>query len=164
MAHPDLVPVAMAEFDAVLGDRPNQLERTRDDVGVTGDDLLNLDFPGEVTLEGLRTNVKVGIRYLTSWLSGVGAAAIDNLMEDVATAEISRSQVWQWIRHRVHTDGGAPVTGALVRSIADEVVGQMEAEGRSDPTVGLARQIFEEVALGEEFVEFLTFPAYEHID
>ncbi len=164
VAHPDLVPVAMAEFDVVLGDRPNQLERTRDDVDVTGDDLLNLDFPGEVTLEGLRANVSVGIRYLTSWLSGVGAAAIDNLMEDVATAEISRSQVWQWIRHRVHTDGGAPVTGALVRSIADEVVGQMEAEGRSDPTVGLARQIFEEVAVGEEFVEFLTLPAYEHID
>ena len=130
----------------------------------TANDLLDLDFPGEVTLEGVRTNVSVGIRYLASWLSGAGAAAIDNLMEDVATAEISRSQIWQWVRHRVDTDGGSPVTGPLVRSIAEEVVGQLEAEGRSDPTVGLARRIFEEVAVGEEFVEFLTLPAYEHID
>jgi malate synthase len=164
VAHPDLVPVAMAEFDAVLGDRPNQLDRLRDDVEVESEDLLDLDFPGEVTVEGVRANVSVGIRYLASWLSGVGAAAIDNLMEDVATAEISRSQVWQWVRHRVDTDGGSPVSEPLVRSIADEVIDGLEAEGRSDPTLGLARRIFEEVALGEEFVEFLTFPAYEHID
>ncbi len=164
VAHPDLVPVAMAEFDAVLGEAPNQLDRYRDDVEIDADDLLDLDFPGQVTLEGVRSNVSVGIRYLASWLSGVGAAAIDNLMEDVATAEISRSQIWQWVRHRVDTDGGSPVTGPLVWSIAEEVVGLLEAEGRSDPTVGLARRIFEEVALGEEFVEFLTLPAYEHID
>ncbi len=164
VAHPDLVPVALAEFDAVLGESPNQLSRSRDDVAVAADDLLNLDFPGEVTLEGVKANVSVGIRYLSSWLSGVGAAAIDNLMEDVATAEISRSQVWQWVRHRVHTDGGAPVTEALVQSIADEVVGEMGAEGQPDPTVELARKIFEEVAVSEEFVEFLTLPAYEHID
>jgi malate synthase len=112
----------------------------------------------------VRANVSVGIRYLASWLSGVGAAAIDNLMEDVATAEISRSQVWQWVRHRVDTDGGSPVTEPMVRSIADEVIEGLEAEGRSDPTLGLARRIFEEVALGEEFVDFLTLPAYEHID
>ncbi|MDP9494455.1 MAG: malate synthase A, partial [Actinomycetota bacterium] len=106
VAHPDLVPVAMREFDAVLGERPNQVDRLRDEVVVTADDLLDVEFPGHVTLDGIRTNVSVGIRYLASWLSGVGAAGIDNLMEDVATAEISRSQIWQWIRHRVHTDGG----------------------------------------------------------
>ena len=163
VAHPDLVPVAMQEFDAVLGERPNQVSRLRDDVTVAAEDLLDLDFPGEVTLDGIRTNVSVGIRYLASWLSGVGAAGIDNLMEDVATAEISRSQIWQWIRHRVHTDGGTPVTVALVREIAEEVVGLLEAEGQYGDTLHLARRIFEEVAVGEDFIEFLTLPAYEHI-
>ncbi|HEY6629183.1 MAG TPA: malate synthase A [Acidimicrobiia bacterium] len=164
VAHPDLVPVAMQEFDSVLGDRPNQVGRARDDVTVSAADLLDLDFPGEVTDEGVRANISVGIRYLASWLSGVGAAGIDNLMEDVATAEISRSQIWQWIRHRVHTDGGNPVTGAMVKSIADEVEALLQSEGRFGDTAHLARQIFEEVAAGEEFVEFLTLPAYEHID
>jgi len=164
VAHPDLVPVAMREFDAVLGERPNQVERLRDEVEVTADDLLDLEFPGEVTMGGIRTNVSVGIRYLASWLSGVGAAGIDNLMEDVATAEISRSQIWQWIRHRVHTDGGTPVTESLVRSIADEVVSLLEAEGQPGDNLHLARKIFEEVAVGEDFVEFLTLPAYEHIN
>jgi malate synthase len=163
VAHPDLVPVAMQEFDAVLGRRPNQVSRLRDDVNVAAEDLLNLDFPGEVTFDGIRTNVSVGIRYLASWLSGVGAAGIDNLMEDVATAEISRSQIWQWIRHRVHTDGGAPVTVSLVRGIAEEVTGLLEAEGQYGDTLHLARRIFEEVAVGEDFIEFLTLPAYEHI-
>ena len=164
VAHPDLVAVAMNEFDLVLGDQPNQVDRQRDDVEVTADDLLDLDVPGDVTSEGIRANVSVGIRYLASWLSGVGAAGIDNLMEDVATAEISRSQIWQWIRHRVHTDGGTPVTRAWVQSIADEVVGVLGAEGQFEDTLHLARQIFEEVAAGEEFVEFLTLPAYQHID
>jgi malate synthase len=163
VAHPDLVPVAMREFDSVLGDRPNQVDRLRDDVEVTPDDLLNLAFPGKVTLDGIRTNVSVGIRYLASWLSGVGAAGIDNLMEDVATAEISRSQIWQWIKHRVHTDGGTPVTASLVRSIAEEVVGHLEAEGQPGDNLHLARKVFEEVAVGEDFIEFLTLPAYEHI-
>ena len=163
VAHPDLVPVAMGEFDAVLGTRPNQVSRLRDDVEVTAQDLLNLEFPGRVTLDGIRTNVSVGIRYLTSWLSGIGAAGIDNLMEDVATAEISRSQIWQWIRHRVHTDGGTPVTESLVRSIAEEVVSLLEAEGQTGDKLHLARKIFEEVAVGEDFIEFLTLPAYEQI-
>jgi malate synthase len=164
VAHPDLVPVAMQEFDSVLGERPNQVDRIRDDVTVSAADLLDLDFPGEVTDEGVRANVSVGIRYLASWLSGVGAAGIDNLMEDVATAEISRSQIWQWIRHRVHTDGGTPVTKAIVQAIADEVERTVQSEGRFGETARLARQIFEEVAAGEEFVEFLTLPAYDHID
>ncbi len=100
VAHPDLVPVAMAEFDAVLGDRPNQLERLREDVETRADDLLNvIATPGEITEAGVRANVSVGIRYIAAWLQGVGAAAIDNLMEDAATAEISRSQIWQWLHH-----------------------------------------------------------------
>ena len=100
VAHPDLVPVAKEVFDAALGEKPNQLERLREDVSTRAADLLDVAAtPGEITEEGVRANVSVGIRYIASWLSGVGAAAIDNLMEDAATAEISRSQVWQWVRH-----------------------------------------------------------------
>src|SRR5207248_2137587 len=111
VAHPDLVPTALAEFDRVLGDRPNQLERTREEVVVTAADLLDVRVPGgTVTEAGVRANVSVGIQYLASWLRGVGAAAINNLMEDAATSEISRSQVWQWIQHRADLDGGGHVT------------------------------------------------------
>jgi malate synthase len=162
VAHPDLVPVAREQFDKVLGDRPNQVDRQRDDVDVTAADLLNLDFPGEVTIDGVRTNVSVGLRYLTAWLSGVGAAAIDNLMEDVATAEISRSQIWQWIHHDVVTSEDTPVTESLVRSMAGEVVDELESEGYSE--VNSARKVFEEVALSDDFVDFLTLPAYELIN
>jgi malate synthase len=160
VAHPDLVQVAMEQFDAVLGDRPNQLERQRPEVSVTAGDLLDLDFPGEVTIEGVRTNVEVGIRYLAAWLAGTGAAAIDNLMEDVATAEISRSQIWQWVHHGVVTSSGVTVTESLVRDIAREVTADLDG---SVPNVQAARKVFEEVALSEEFVEFLTLPAYELI-
>ena len=108
VAHPDLVETAMAEFDRVLGDRPNQVDRQRDDVGVSAEELLDVRVPGgEITEAGLRTNVNVGLRYLASWLSGVGAAAIDNLMEDAATAEISRSQIWQWVEHGAELATGA---------------------------------------------------------
>src|SRR2546423_6182069 len=97
VAHPDLVPVATAEFDAVLGERPNQVSRKRDDVHVTHDQLLDFDVPGgEITDEGLGVNVSVGVRYVDAWPHGVGAAAIDNLMEDAAPAEISRAQAWPW--------------------------------------------------------------------
>jgi malate synthase len=151
VAHPDLVPVAMEVFDGVLGSRPNQVDRQRDDVSVAARDLLSLDVEGgEVTEDGLRQNVSVGMRYIESWLRGVGAAAIDNLMEDAATAEISRSQVWQWVQHGVFTP-------ERVR----EVIGEQGFEGGrfSD-----AQELFEAVALGDEFVEFLTLPAYEYID
>jgi len=118
-----------------------------------------------VTSTGLETNVSVGIRYLASWLSGTGAAAIDNLMEDVATAEISRSQVWQWVRNGVETEDGAPVTEARVRSIAGSLVDRLEGEEHPyGDRLPLARKVFEEVALGESFVEFLTLPAYELIN
>ena len=161
VAHPDLVEVARREFDAVLGDRPNQLDRLREDVDVTGADLLNTHIEGgAVTEAGLRANVSVGIRYLASWLSGTGAAALDDLMEDAATAEISRSQIWQWVHHGVALDDGTTVTESLVRRIADE-----ETSSYADqPHIADARKIFEDVALGDDFVEFLTLPAYEQID
>ena len=163
VAHPDLVPVAMDEFDRVLGDRSHQIDR--DSVGpeITAAQLLDVDCPGEITDAGVRANVSVGIRYLASWLAGTGAAAIDNMMEDVATAEISRSQIWQWCRHRVRTAEGAIVDESLVRDIAAEVVQELGGEW---PTEHLhsARKVFEEVALGDDFVDFLTLPAYELIN
>jgi malate synthase len=156
VAHPDLVPVARACFDQVLGDAPNQLARSRDDVKVRADDLLNMEIEGgKVTEAGIRTNVNVGIRYLTAWLGGVGAAAIDNLMEDVATAEISRSQIWQWVHHGVALDNGRRIDGDLVRAIAAEEMAAMTGD------VDEAWKVFEEVALGSGFIEFLTLPAYE---
>jgi malate synthase len=165
VAHPDLVSVAMEQFDAVLGDRPNQLERQRPDVVVTSADLLDLDFPGEVTLDGVRANVAVGIQYLAAWLSGTGAAAIDNLMEDVATAEISRSQIWQWVEHGVVTSDGVKVSESLVRDMAREEVAALESAGHPLANrLADARKLFEDVALSEEFVEFLTLPAYESIN
>jgi len=165
VAHPDLVPIAMREFDLVLGANPNQIDRLRQDVEVDAGGLLDLDFPGDVTIDGVRTNVSVGIRYLTSWLSGTGAVAINNLMEDVATAEISRSQIWQWVHHGMVTTDGTPVTEELVRSIGDDVVRQIEEEEHPHPGQHeSARKIFEQVALDESFVDFLTLPAYELIN
>jgi malate synthase len=147
VAHPDLVPVATEVFDGVLGERPNQVERLREDVVPDEAALLSIpDTPGEVTAAGLHTNVSVGVRYLDAWLNGVGAAAIDNLMEDAATAEISRSQVWQWLRH-------GRVDAADVRREIDEVDARDEA-----------KELFAQLALADELVEFLTLPAYERLD
>src|SRR5919199_2063424 len=120
VAHPDLVPVATEVFDSVLGGRPNQLERRRDEVEVTARELLDVaSTPGATTEEGLRNDVSVGIQYLANWLTGTGAAAIFNLMEDAATAEIARSQVWQWVRHGAELDGRERVAPELVRRIVD---------------------------------------------
>lgn len=162
VAHPDLVPVAMAQFDAVLGTKPNQIERQRDDVKVGQKDLLNLAIEGgQITEAGLHTNVSVGIRYIASWLNGVGAAAIDNLMEDAATAEISRSQVWQWVR-------AGRFTAAHVRDVAREVLAQLEqsmgAQAYAAGRFAEAGKLFEQVALSDDFAEFLTTPAYQLID
>ena len=158
VAHPDLVPVCLAAFDEVLGGRPNQLDRQRPDVAVVAEDLLDISSAtGEVTLEGLRSNVEVAIRYVESWLRGNGAAAIHHLMEDAATAEISRSQVWQWVRNGTVLTDGTVVTAELVRRIMDE---EMETLGADFQP---AREIFEKVALDEEYVDFLTLPAYEAI-
>ncbi len=172
VAHPDSVPPAVAEFDSVLGERPNQVDRLRDDVDVGAEDLLAVEAtPGEVTEAGLRANVNVGIQYISSWLRGNGAAAIYGLMEDAATAEISRSQVWQWIRHGVQLEDGRTVTPDLVRDLATDELEKIRAEIGDDEWFERegrpreSRALFEQVALsGDEFLEFLTLPAYELLD
>jgi malate synthase len=153
VAHPDLVPVAKAEFDAALGERANQLERGRENVSTQAADLLSVSAtPGEITAEGVRANVSVGIRYIAAWLQGVGAAAIDNLMEDAATAEISRSQIWQWIRH-----------ARVERADVEQAIADVMAELPDEQVYRDARQVFERVALREVFVEFLTLTAYAQL-
>ncbi|MEV6846079.1 malate synthase A [Actinoplanes sp. NPDC051411] len=159
VAHPDLVPVCQEIFDRVLGDRPNQLDRQRPEVSVSADDLLNVSAtPGAVTEEGLRNNISVGLQYLASWLTGNGAVAINNLMEDAATAEISRSQIWQWIHNGVKLPSGEPITAELVSRLEDEELAG--SPGRYDE----ARRLFERVALSDDFPDFLTTVAYESID
>jgi malate synthase len=170
VAHPDVVPTAMAEFDKVLGDRPNQVDRQREDVHVGAADLLDVaSTPGNITEAGLRNDVNVGIQYISSWLRGNGAAAIYGLMEDAATAEIARCQVWQWIHHERSLAEGPLVTAELVRQIATEELERIRGEIGDDEwfeTQGRpreSRELFEQVALGEELVEFLTLPAYERL-
>ncbi len=162
VAHPDIVDVATEEFDKVLGDRPNQIGRRRDDVSISAADLLDVgSTPGEITEQGLRNDVNVGFQYISFWLGGRGAAGINGLMEDAATAEISRSQIWQWVRH-------GEVTRERVREVLEEEMARIHAEvgdevweeGKPEQT----RRLFEQVALGDEFPEFLTLPAYELID
>ena len=151
VAHPDLVPTAYEAFDAVLGTRPNQIDRQRDDVTVTATDLLDIAAtPGEATEAGLRNNVSVGIQYLAAWLQGSGAVAINDLMEDAATAEISRSQIWQWLHHDRFTSDD-------VLRIIDEEMGAL-GPGYDD-----ARVIFESIATRPDYVEFLTLPAYDRL-
>ncbi|MGW0230562.1 malate synthase A [Actinopolymorpha singaporensis] len=169
VAHPDLVPICKQVFDAVLGDRPNQLERLREDVDVTAAQLLDVKAtPGEVTEEGLRNNISVALQYLASWLGGNGAVAIFNLMEDAATAEISRSQIWQWIANNVRLDTGEVVTADLVHRIEDEELARIRetlgAEAFDAAPFQSARELFETVALAEHYADFLTVPAYERID
>ncbi len=151
VAHPDLVPVALESFDRVLGERPNQIERQRDDREIRSADLLDIaSTPGSITEAGLRNNVSVGIQYLAAWLHGSGAVAINNLMEDAATAEISRSQIWQWLHH-------GRITADDVRRITDEEVAKL-GDGYDD-----ARAIFERIATQPDYVEFLTLPAYDRL-
>ncbi|MDW5329756.1 malate synthase A [Plantactinospora sp. KLBMP9567] len=161
VAHPDLVPVCREVFDGVLGDRPHQLDRTREEVRVSAAQLLDVAAtPGAPTEAGLRNDVSVGIQYLASWLAGSGAVAIFNLMEDAATAEISRSQVWQWLHNDVTLDTGVRVTRELVERIADEEIGKL---GTDPGRYAEARGLFMEVAVADEFVDFLTLPAYERM-
>jgi malate synthase len=157
VAHPDLVPLCAEVFDGVLGDRDNQLEATRDDVEVTAADLLAVAAtPGERTEAGLRGNVRIGMQYLHAWLSGNGAAGIDNLMEDAATAEISRSQVWQWVHNGAALDTGDVITRELVERVVAEEVDALAGTVDED-----ARRLFVECALEEEFPDFLTLRAYD---
>ncbi|MGH2817237.1 MAG: malate synthase A [Actinomycetota bacterium] len=169
VAHPDLVSVAQEEFDKVLRDAPNQVPRQRGEVSVTARRLLETSVPGgSITEEGLHSNVSVAILYLESWLRGTGAAALFNLMEDAATAEIARSQVWQWIRHGASTSEGARVDRKLVHEIEEEELGRIrEAVGEEMYEGGRFKDaiaLFEEVALAEKMPEFLTIPAYELLD
>jgi malate synthase len=167
VAHPDLVPVCRSAFDSALGARPNQLDKQRPDVAVTAADLLAIDkTPGGITEGGLRSNISVALQYLAAWLGGSGAVGIFNLMEDAATAEICRSQIWQWIQNEVLLDDGPLVTKDVVeRMIDEELLRIQEFVGESFDTAryGQAVALFTEVALADSFTEFLTLPAYERM-
>ncbi len=163
VAHPDLVPVAQAEFDAAFGDRVDQKHRLREDVTVTAAQLVDVAIPGgRMTEAGLRGNVSVGVQYLDNWLRGNGAAGINDLMEDVATAEISRSQLWQWRTHGVTLEDGRVVDAALIRSVMEEELAALggPAVGRQ----GEASALLAGLALSDDFTDFLTLPAYPLLD
>lgn len=168
VAHPDLVPIAMASFDAVLGDRPNQKDRLREDVSVAPGDLIAIDsLDAKPTYDGLRNAVQVGIRYIEAWLRGLGAVAIFNLMEDAATAEISRSQIWQWINAGVVFENGELATADLARKVAAEELAAIRAEiGEEAFAAGRWQQAHDlllKVSLDADYADFLTLPAYEQL-
>ncbi|MGW4031333.1 malate synthase A [Streptomyces sp. NPDC004838] len=168
VAHPDLVPIAMASFDAVLGEKPHQKDRLREDVSVAAGDLIAVDsLDAKPTYDGLRNAVQVGIRYIEAWLRGLGAVAIFNLMEDAATAEISRSQIWQWINAGVVFENGERATPELAREIAATELEAIRAE-LGDEAFGAgnwrqAHDLLLKVALDEEYEDFLTLSAYEQL-
>jgi malate synthase len=162
VAHPDLVPVAMECFDKVLGDRPNQKDRLREDVDgkVQAADLINIQASGgSISEAGVRLNVSVALQYVNAWLMGNGAAAINNLMEDAATAEISRSQIWQWIRHSAKLNDGRTVTRDLYQQIRNEELAKLG--GTSKERYEESAELLDKLILNDEFIEFLTFPAYD---
>ncbi|MEE1753836.1 malate synthase A [Streptomyces sp. SP18CS02] len=168
VAHPDLVPIAMASFDAVLGDRPHQKDRLREDVSVAPGDLIAIDsLDAKPTYDGLRNAVQVGTRYIEAWLRGLGAVAIFNLMEDAATAEISRSQIWQWINAGVVFENGQKATPELARKVAAEELAAIRAEiGEEAFAAGRWQQAHDlllKVSLDEDYADFLTLPAYEQL-
>ena len=159
LAHPDLVPLATEIFDRVLGSAPNQKERLREDVSVSAADLLHLHvYGGHVTEAGIRLNVSVALQYLDAWRGGNGAAAINNLMEDAATAEISRSQLWQWRTTAVAVDGGPELTSAGYRTISAEELARLG--GRAKGRLGEAADLLDGLVLDDDFAEFLTLRAY----
>ncbi len=169
VAHPDLVPVAREVFEQGLGGASNQLGRLRDDVSVSAAELQDLAAtPGQITEAGLRTNVSVGFQYVSFWLTGRGAAAINSLMEDAATCEISRTQIWQWVQHGAELEDGTTITPELVRKMLDEETAKVReqvgeetwAAGRPAET----REIFDRVALSAELIEFLTLAAYDYLE
>ena len=162
VAHPDVVDVALEAFNDVLGDKPNQLDKQRDDVDVKAEQLLDAGAtPGDITEEGLRNDVAVGFQYISFWLGGRGAAGINNMMEDAATAEISRSQIWQWVKHGKFTrEKVLEVLDEETQKIHDEVGDETWEKGRPDET----REIFESVSLSDDFPDFLTIPAYKYLD
>jgi len=163
VAHPGMVELCKEVFTDVLGEKPNQIDNKREDVQVGAADLLNVAAtPGDITEEGLRNNVSVAIQYLRAWLAGLGAVAIFNLMEDAATAEISRSQIWQWLHNEITlADTGEVVTAELVRKIADEEVAKLPGDQADYED---AKATFLDVAIADEYVDFLTLPAYERMN
>jgi malate synthase len=166
VAHPDLVPVCEEVFDRVLGDKPNQLGRLREEVSVSADQLLDVgSTPGSVTEAGLRNNASVALQYLAAWLAGNGAVAIFNLMEDAATAEIARSQIWQWVHNDVKLDTGLTVTAELVERILDEELAKIRQAAGDEQfdaeRFEQARRLVVEVALADDYADFLTLPAYQ---
>lgn len=168
VAHPDLVPIAMASFDAALGEKPNQKERLREDVSVAPGDLIAIDtLHAKPTYDGLRNAVAVGIRYIEAWLRGMGAVAIFNLMEDAATAEISRSQIWQWINADVVFENGEHATAELTRKVAAEELTAIRTEiGDEAFAAGewqQAHDLLLQVSLDQDYADFLTLPAYERL-
>ncbi|HJX77983.1 malate synthase A [Glutamicibacter sp.] len=160
VAHPDLVPIAREVYDRVLGANPHQISRTREDVEVSAKELLNVEgLEGRITERGIRENIEIAIRYVESWLRGNGAVALRNLMEDAATAEISRSQLWQWIHQSAITDTGEVITRAWMHELTDETIEKIERfEGdRFEQAV----EIFEACALRDDFPTFLTSNTYQ---
>jgi malate synthase len=168
VAHPDLVATATEVFDRALptlrsGEKKHQKERLREDVHVAAHDLANIHVPGgKITAAGVRSNMNIALQYLASWLGGNGAAAIYNLMEDTATAEISRAQLWQWIRHGARMEDGTPITEALYKRIRDEELGKLD--GRGEGRYREATEILDRLTLSGQFTEFLTFIAYSYLD
>jgi malate synthase len=169
VAHPGLVPIAMEEFVKVLGARPNQIDKQRPDVQVGATDLLNFQPEQPITEAGVRLNIDVGIQYLGSWLAGNGCVPIHNLMEDAATAEISRSQVWQWIRSdKGRLDDGRKLTAEMVRGMIPGILEDIRKEHGDENFQRIpytrAAEIFQEMSTSEQFAEFLTLPLYERLD
>ncbi|MFN8590912.1 MAG: malate synthase A [Thermomicrobiales bacterium] len=163
VAHPGLVPVATEIFDRVLGERPNQKERQRDDVVANAAALTNFTVPGgQITDAGIRGNVSVALQYINAWLEGTGAAAINNLMEDAATAEISRAQLWQWLRNGARTADGDLFTRERYQRIRDEELAKLG--GAANARYGDAATILDSLVLADEFAPFLTIPAYAYLD
>jgi malate synthase len=165
VAHPALVPIAQEVFDQLMPE-PNQIARKREDVAVSARDLLTVP-EGTITERGLRHNLNVGVLYLEAWLRGSGCVPIYNLMEDAATAEISRAQVWQWRRHKARFEGGPVIDGALVERLLEEELGRIQ-KAVGDERYGAGRYaeaatLLRQLVLSDEFTEFLTLPAYERV-
>jgi malate synthase len=163
VAHPDLVPVAREIFERVLGEKAHQKDRLREDVQVAAKDLADIRVPnGQISEKGLRGNVNIALQYLYSWLEGNGAAAIYNLMEDTATAEISRAQLWQWLYHQAKLDDDRLITPDLYEQIRAEELTKLG--GLHPGRYQEAAEILDQLILGDNFIEFLTFVAYPHLD
>jgi len=165
VAHPDLVRVARDVFDEVLRERPNQIDRDRADVSVRAEELLDVRIPDAgVTMQGVRNNVSVALQYLESWLRGSGAVGINNLMEDTATAEISRAQLWQWIRNAARVDGERTMTPDVYLEVRDRELEALEGGEHSTPRFATAAELLDSLVLGDTFTEFLTIPGSRYLE